>query len=231
MAQGLHPNPKARHVTPLRRLMIQLNQASTKKDRLQQFCRELGVTYTDSDTIPVLQRRAALAVYDKAASTAEDPVGFGKHAARTYGEILEHEKSYVTWVIQTYQGRGMRPSLGSSGALAPGGEPQEVRDRCPDEQDRARSELAQLHRGGDDQRGVHHEGQPPAAGRSFEELCLIKERLSSSQLEQANQQIQQLMATVGQLQSEMKQMKSENEPRRKKVPSEASTMGSFEQVP
>ena len=74
-------------------------------------------------------------------------------------------------------GRGMRPSLGSSGALAPGGEPQEVRDRCPDEQDRARSELAQLHRGGDDQRGVHHEGQPPAAGRSFEELCLIKERL------------------------------------------------------
>ena len=74
-------------------------------------------------------------------------------------------------------GRGMRPSLGSSGALAPGGEPQEVRDRCPDDQDRARSELAQLHRGGDDQRGVHHEGQPPAEGRSFEELCLIKERL------------------------------------------------------
>ena len=130
------------------------------------------------------------------------------------------------------RGGRLRPSLGPSGTLAPGGEQQEVRDRCPDDQDRARSELTQLHRGGDDQRGLHHEEPPPAAaaaGRSFEELCRIKERL----LEPAGAGQPADPAVDGncQLQSEMKQMKSENEPRRKKVPSEASTMGSFEQVP
>ena len=62
VAQGLHPNPKARHVTPLRRLMIQLNQASTKKERFLQFWRELGVSHTASDTIPVLQSRSALTI-------------------------------------------------------------------------------------------------------------------------------------------------------------------------
>ena len=230
VAQGLHPNPKARHVTPLRRLMIQLNQASTKKERFLQFWRELGVSHTASDTIPVLQRRAALAIYDKAASTAEDPVGFGKHAARTYGEMLEHEKGYVAWVIQTYEEGECDPRLARLARWL-----QEVGNR-KNEND---AQMVKTEPGASSHsytveeminEGYTMKSSLQQRGVASKNSASSKS-VSSSQLEQANQQIQQLMATVGQLQNEMKQMKTENEPRRKKVPSEASTMGSFEQVP
>ena len=232
VAQGLHPNPKARHVTPLRRMMIQLNQASTKKDRLQQFCRELGVNHTDSDTIPVLQRRAALAIYDKAAATAEDPVGFGKHAARTYGEIQEHEKNYVAWVIQTYEEGDCDPRLARLARwLQESNNKKYEADALMFKTEPGASShsytVEEMINEGYTMKGHLQQQQRGVASKN----SVSSKSVSSSQLEQANQQIQQLMATVGQLQNEMKQMKSESEPRRKKVPSEASTMGSFEQVP
>ena len=108
---GLHPNPKAKNVTPLRKLMIQLNQASQKKDRLIQFCQQIQVAVQSNDTIPALQKKATLKIYDQAQSSPEDPVGFGKHAAKTYQEVALHEKAYAQWVLQTHQEGECDPRL------------------------------------------------------------------------------------------------------------------------
>ena len=102
-AHGLTPNPKAKTVTPLRTMMVQLNAAATKKANLVTFVKELGVVVAPNDTIPILQKKGALAIYDQAPASPEDPVGFGMHAAKTYQEILVHEASYQRWVIQTFE--------------------------------------------------------------------------------------------------------------------------------
>ena len=109
--RGLHPNPRSKNATPLRKMMLQLNQASTKKDKLIDHCKELGVPVSRDDTIPTLQKKCLRMIYDKAESSAEDPVGFGMHAARTYLEIQVHEKQYAEWVIQTYQEGQCDPRL------------------------------------------------------------------------------------------------------------------------
>ena len=109
--RGLHPNPRSKNATPLRKMMLQLNQASTKKDKLIDHCKELGVPVSRDDTIPTLQKKCLRMIYDKAESSAEDPVRFGMHAARTYLEIQVHEKQYAEWVIQTYQEGQCDPRL------------------------------------------------------------------------------------------------------------------------
>ena len=83
--------------------MVQLNAAATKKANLVTFVKELGVVVAPNDTIPILQKKGALAIYDRAPASPEDPVGFGMHAAKTYQEILVHEASYQRWVIQTFE--------------------------------------------------------------------------------------------------------------------------------
>ena len=103
-SHGLSPNPKAKHKTPLRSLMIQLNAAAVRKDSLIGFLKtELNTFVGSNETIAQLKKRGILAAYDRAPASPEDPVGFGMHAAASYQEVMDQHPKYADWVISTYQ--------------------------------------------------------------------------------------------------------------------------------
>jgi hypothetical protein len=101
ISKGLHPNPKHREVTPLRKMVIKLNEAARKKDHLREYAASLGVPLTGNDTIPSLQKKTLMAIYDHAAVSSEDPVGFGKYASLTYQELYQKDAQYLQWVLNT----------------------------------------------------------------------------------------------------------------------------------
>ena len=68
--------------------MADLNKASRKKDLLKAFCEErLKLSLSGSETIPVLQKKAARQIYEVSVASAMDPVGFGKWSTLTYGQL------------------------------------------------------------------------------------------------------------------------------------------------
>ena len=58
---------------------------------------------TPNDTIPTLQKKAMMAIYDRAAVSSEDPVGFGKYASLTYMELYQKDAQYLQWMLKTAQ--------------------------------------------------------------------------------------------------------------------------------
>ena len=101
---GLPANPKTKEITPLRAMMVQLNQASNKKETLVRFLKEdLGLVLSANETMVTLKKKGVLAAYDKAMPSGEDPVGFGVHASLTYQEVALKEPSYCQWIQNTYQ--------------------------------------------------------------------------------------------------------------------------------
>eukprot|EP00435_Cladocopium_sp_Y103_P070050 s548_g34.t1 len=103
MSKGLHPNPKHKEATPLRKMVIKLNEAARKKSNLVEHVTSLGAPVTPNDTIPTLQKKGLMAIYDRAAVSSEDPVGFGKYASLTYMELYQKDAQYIQWVLSTAQ--------------------------------------------------------------------------------------------------------------------------------
>lgn len=99
---------------------VDLNRASRKKADLIEHVKSLGVTVTGTETIKVLQTRGIQAVYDQSVPSGEDLVGFGLHAAKSYEELYQQEKSYVQWMLS-------EPSFCSPGLVAD--QPPEARQR------------------------------------------------------------------------------------------------------
>lgn len=103
LEQELGVSSQKRQVTPLQQMTRALNKASTKKATLQQFCEELGITNVANSTITQLQKCAMDRIYMQSKADASDPVGFGTHAAMSYGEIAQSQVEYCQWVVATAQ--------------------------------------------------------------------------------------------------------------------------------
>ncbi|CAK9027252.1 Copia protein [Durusdinium trenchii] len=82
--------------TDMREMVVQLNKASSRKNTLQQHCRDLGIPVTGNETKPQLQKAAMIRIYEKSTPDPMDPVGFGKAAALTYAEIRS-DTQYCNW--------------------------------------------------------------------------------------------------------------------------------------
>lgn len=202
--RGLHPNPRSKNATPLRKMMLQLNQASTKKDKLIDH------------TIPTLQKKCLRMIYDKAESSAEDPVGFGMHAARTYLEIQVHEKQYAEWVIQTYQEGQCDPRLArlATWLLKQKNIPNEkIEESTMIKQEPGASssaytaeEMAHM--------GYKMKHVPPSKGEPSVKSW-TSGSCTSSQMAQQNEALR-MLESVQDLKEEIKDMKEGKEPARKK---------------
>ena len=99
--------------TDMREMVVQLNKASSRKNTLQQHCRDLGIPVTGNETKPQLQKAAMIRIYEKSTPDPMDPVGFGKAAALTYAEIRS-DTQYCNWVRTTWKEdpQGCCPQLG-----------------------------------------------------------------------------------------------------------------------
>ncbi|CAE7864958.1 GIP [Symbiodinium microadriaticum] len=88
--------------TDLRQWISDLNKNSRKKDNLKEFCEtRLKMTLTGNETIPVVQRSALKVIYNISVPNSQDPVGFGKWASLTYGQLRREQPSYAKWVQET----------------------------------------------------------------------------------------------------------------------------------
>lgn len=101
---GMSANPKGKRRTPLRQMVVRLNEAARKKADLAQFVtKELGVTVTPNDTIKNMQQKGLAAIYDYVEASPEDAVGFGEHSALSYHEVMIRFPKYIEWVQDTYK--------------------------------------------------------------------------------------------------------------------------------
>lgn len=97
--------------TELRQGVVKLNQVSRKKYELQKWCQEtLQIPVNGNETIAQLQRAAMVKIYQTTQADETDPVGFGKAASLSYGEVLI-DTQYCQWVMNTAQEGQCSPQL------------------------------------------------------------------------------------------------------------------------
>lgn len=80
LEQGIAPPRTGKVRTPLRQMMVELNQANRKKQILIEHVKTLGVPISGHETMKVLMHKGIQAIYDLAEPSGQDPVGFGTHA-------------------------------------------------------------------------------------------------------------------------------------------------------
>lgn len=101
-AKGIPTNQRGK--TPLRAMIIKMNQASRRKGDLQAFAQtELGLTINHNETIIQLQKACLTKIYLITEPSSEDPVAFGAHSNLNYGQVLQQEPQYCSWVTTTAQ--------------------------------------------------------------------------------------------------------------------------------
>jgi len=100
--KGIPVNTRGK--TPLRAMIIKMNQASRRKGDLQVFAQsELGLTITRNETVVQLQKSCLTKIYMITEPSQEDPVAFGAHSSLNYGQLLQQEPQYCNWVRTTAQ--------------------------------------------------------------------------------------------------------------------------------
>ena len=86
--------------TPLQQMITQINQASRRKVTLQELAQQtFGISVTGNETISILKVKCVLEAARITKASAEDFMGFGKHAAKTYAEAAQDE-GYASWAKQ-----------------------------------------------------------------------------------------------------------------------------------
>ena len=81
-----------------------MNQASRRKGDLQAFAQsELGLTINHNETVVQLQKACLTKIYMITEPSSEDPVAFGAHSNLNYGQVLQQEPQYCSWVATTAQ--------------------------------------------------------------------------------------------------------------------------------
>ena len=99
---GLGPFNNKKEKTPLRRVVIALNEAAKKKSTLVEFAeKQMQVAVNHHETIATLQKACLLKAYQVTEATGADPVGFGKHSSLSYLEVQQEHPEYSQWVIKT----------------------------------------------------------------------------------------------------------------------------------
>eukprot|EP00435_Cladocopium_sp_Y103_P032505 s3103_g8.t1 len=222
MERGLPPlsAPGRKEKTPLRKMVIALNQAAKRKPDLQQFASgTLGLSQFSNDTIPVLQKKCLLKIYQVTEASGEDPVGFGRHSSLTYQEVQIHHPDYATWVISTSKEEcdprleRLANWLQMQQQVKMEVKTEEVPEPIPHallvEKGYIKSEKTR----------VKTEGSLRSSASAS---------VTSSQLEQTNQMIEKLAGMMGEMKEELAEMKQERP--RKEVKGNVSTNGSFSMI-
>ena len=93
---------KGRQHTNLQLWMVRLNEAKKLKSTLVTFVEnELGLSVQPNQTIARLTQEAVEKIYHISKPSASDRMGFGRHANKTYEEVIQTEPSYVKWARNT----------------------------------------------------------------------------------------------------------------------------------
>ena len=96
----IHKTPK--EMPPLRQAEIMINKAARKKCTLIDLVEnQMKISLSGNETIEQLKLKALNQAYNCSPAHPQDPVGFGVHAAKTYGEVAAQEVSYMEWAIKT----------------------------------------------------------------------------------------------------------------------------------
>ncbi|CAE7559277.1 unnamed protein product, partial [Symbiodinium necroappetens] len=99
--------PSGRTRPPLATMMTEMNKASRKKAELVTYAEDkLGLMISPNMTIRQIQNAAIRKIYDLSPATDMDPVGFGRHSALTYGELMTSQPDYCKWVRTTADENG-----------------------------------------------------------------------------------------------------------------------------
>ena len=98
-------------VTPLQGYITMMNQASRKKQLLQDLARgTFRLAVTGNETIPMLKVKCTMEAYKLAEPCASDMMGFGKYADRSYVEAAQ-DVNYVEWAKRTMGEESVDPRL------------------------------------------------------------------------------------------------------------------------
>ena len=85
-------------------LLVEMNRASKKKIELQKYIQErLELKITGNETVARLQTMGHQKIMEMTPPLGSDKMGYGKHANKTYQEVLVSDPSYVDWCHQTSQ--------------------------------------------------------------------------------------------------------------------------------
>ena len=102
----------AQEKSEYRMYMSALNQAATRKNTLQAYCRKtLDMEVNPNLTIAQLQKEAVSVIYGKATPDPSDLVGFGRHSQLTYATLKAEHEQYCAWAIQTAREGQWNPRL------------------------------------------------------------------------------------------------------------------------
>ena len=187
--------------TLLRKMVIALNQAAKRKADLQVFATHtLGLAQISNDTVPLLQKKCLLKIYQDTPATGEDPVGFGRHSSLTYQEVQVHHPDYAQWILQTSEDE-CDPRLGrlagwlqSQSQMPVETKKEELPEPIP------QSLLIEKGYLKPNMMKVKTEGSQRSSNSAS---------VSSSQLEQTNQMIERLACMMGEMKEEISEMKQE----------------------
>ena len=99
-ARGIDPwTRQGKQKTPLREQIAQLNKNKKNKAALVGYATsEIGIMLNGNETMEQIEYRAIKEIYRATPATKDDPVGFGRHAQLTYGELRNQQASYAQWV-------------------------------------------------------------------------------------------------------------------------------------
>ena len=224
---GLGPFTNKKEKTPLRRMVIALNEAAKKKATLVDFAQQqLQIAVTSNETIATLQKTCLLKIYQITEATGADPVGFGKHASLSYLEVQQEHPDYGPWVIKTYmendEGKSCDVRLARLGYWL---QQQQLHRQEPMKGSPVRESipLSKLVEAG----LVKHStktmiGTSPTSSDSGS--------VTSAQLMATQNMIQSLAGMVGELKEEMVQLKQERPRKEVKKEEEMSSNGSFSMI-
>lgn len=214
---GLPPATKGKVRTPLRQMLIELNKAKAKKSNLQLHLNQvLKVPVTGNETIKDLMEKGLAAVYEAAPATEQDPMGFGTHAAKTYGEVFYQEKGYTQWAQKTSE-EG----------------PNDCSRRLSRFVTWTMAHQQTLEEKFDLEAITKPAKKPVQMEHMTGELNTSKSSASSSSetMDQMKEMMQQLMKTVGNLTEEVQTLKEEKPHKEHKGAKSDASMGSFDLLP
>ena len=99
---GMTVSGRGQSKTPLQQAISKLNTASKNKSNLRKHLREaMGISVDDNETMLQMQKKGVAYLYENVMVVDGDVVGFGRHAALTYLEVVTEYPRYTAWVKQT----------------------------------------------------------------------------------------------------------------------------------
>lgn len=221
--QGQAPLQQKKERTPLRQMVIRLNQAAKKKAHLLQFATQLGMNPNPNDTIAMLQKKCLMRIYQETPATGEDPVGFGAHSSLTYQEVQLHQPDYARWAVITMEENGGEsdPRLTRLATWLQQQQQQEQANEKRKPKIKPISPAVLMEKGYLKTKGKMIATSPPSTD---------SEAASASQAAVTNAAIRQLTSLVTRLQEDVATMKEERPHKEGRKEDETMSLGSFQKV-